>query len=123
MTDSYRVLVTGSRDYTDTESMALALAAIQHEERSMVLVHGDARGADRAAAHAARSLGWATEAHPADWSRGRGAGPARNQHMVDLGADLCLAFPLPGSRGTWDCVRRAKAAGIPVHVHPEQEAR
>jgi hypothetical protein len=34
--------------------------------------------------------------------------------MVDLGADLCLAFPMPRSRGTWDCVRRAKKAGIVV---------
>lgn len=34
--------------------------------------------------------------------------------MVDLGADLCLAFPLPDSRGTKDCMARAKKAGIKV---------
>lgn len=42
------------------------------------------------------------------------AGLVRNQLMVDLGADICLAFPLPGSRGTWDCMGRAEAAGIKV---------
>lgn len=44
------------------------------------------------------------------------AGHARNQDMVNAGARLLVAFPLPGSRGTWDCVRRAKAAGIEVRV-------
>jgi hypothetical protein len=32
-------------------------------------------------------------------------------------ARLCLAFPTPSSRGTWDMVRRATAAGIEVEVH------
>jgi hypothetical protein len=34
--------------------------------------------------------------------------------MVDLGADLVLAFPLGKSEGTRDCIRRATAAGIHV---------
>lgn len=44
------------------------------------------------------------------------AGHARNQDMVDDGAHLWIAFPTPSSRGTWDCVKRAKAAGIKVRV-------
>lgn len=48
------------------------------------------------------------------------AGNYRNADMVALGADLVLAFPLPGPRsrstGTWDCVKRAEAAGLPVEV-------
>ena len=60
------------------------------------------------------------ETHPADWStHGRAAGPIRNQQMVDRGADICLAFPTSSSIGTWDCVRRAKAAGIPVEIHKQ----
>jgi hypothetical protein len=48
-----------------------------------------------------------------------GAGGRRNQAMADAQprARLCLAFPTPGSRGTWDMVRRATAAGIEVEVH------
>lgn len=42
------------------------------------------------------------------------AGCARNQHMVDLGADVCIACPVGRSPGTRDCIRRARAAGIPV---------
>lgn len=61
--------------------------------------------------------GLPVEAHPADWrSCGRAAGLIRNQRMVDLGADLCLAFPLGESRGTWDCVARARKAGIEVRI-------
>lgn len=41
----------------------------------------------------------------------------RNQEMADRGADLCLAFPGPESVGTWDMIRKARAAGIPVHIH------
>ena len=42
------------------------------------------------------------------------AGFIRNQRMVDSGADVCLAFPRGASNGTYDCQKRAKAAGIPV---------
>jgi hypothetical protein len=42
--------------------------------------------------------------------------------MVGLGADLCLAFPLPGSTGTPHCVGLARAAGIPVRVYPKETA-
>jgi hypothetical protein len=83
----------------------------------MTLVHGAAKGADTIAASLADHMGWDVEAFPAEWDRfGRRAGPVRNQLMVDHGADICLVFPLPDSRGTWDCVRRAKAAGIPLVI-------
>ena len=36
--------------------------------------------------------------------------------MAQAGADLCLAFPLGESRGTWNCVNECKKAGIPVKV-------
>ncbi|GAA3417665.1 hypothetical protein [Streptosporangium vulgare] len=74
------------------------------------------------------------EPHPADWAnctplcpdkphrktRYDGteycplAGHWRNQDMADLGAHLCIAAPVGRSTGTYDCMRRAKAAGIPV---------
>ncbi len=48
----------------------------------------------------------------ADWrTHGRAAGPLRNQEMIDE-ADALAAFN--GGRGTADCVRRAKAKGIPI---------
>lgn len=67
---------------------------------------------------------------PADWSNGRGAGFIRNQQMVDVvkaaegyawkvcigfpidGLDVPYTGPLPGVGGTWDCLKRARKAGI-----------
>ena len=80
-----------------------------------VVVHGAARGADSHADHAAMNWGWTPERHPADWDRyGKSAGHRRNAHMISLGADVCLAFPLGESVGTRGCMQLAEAAGIPV---------
>jgi hypothetical protein len=51
----------------------------------------------------------------ADWKTyGKAAGPIRNHAMVDSGADLVIAFPDDGSRGTKDCAEYADKQHIPV---------
>jgi hypothetical protein len=56
-----------------------------------------------------------TEPHPADWNKfGLGAGPRRNQEMVDAGADVVFAFPAGKSIGTRGCIKMAQKANIPV---------
>ena len=111
MTDVTRVLITGSRDWTDEGLIWNVLSPYL----PAVLVHGACpTGADEIASTLWVANGGTEEPHPADWSLGKKAGPLRNQEMVDLGADICLAFPLLESRGTRDCMRRATAAGIPV---------
>ena len=91
------------------------VAALEGFDDDTVVVHGGAAGADRLAGDVVAGMGYAVEVFKADWEgNGRRAGPIRNQWMVNAGADVCLAFPLAGSVGTWDCVRRARAAGIPV---------
>lgn len=83
-----------------------------------VIVHGGARGADEIAGRVAESFGLRTEVYPAKWNLyGKGAGPMRNQQMVDKGADLVLAFLMPGSKGTADCINRAKEAGLKVIIY------
>lgn len=113
-----RILVTGSRDRNDRGVMRAVLTALwaAPEYRDAVLVHGACpTGADEICRQEWERLGGTTEPHPAQWDvHGKAAGPIRNQQMVDLGADVCLAFPLPNSRGTVDCMGRAGAAGIPV---------
>lgn len=86
----------------------------------VTIVHGGARGADRLAGRIARELGMVEEVHPAQWDlHGRKAGFIRNQHMVDLGANCCLAFPVGlnqgRSRGTAHAMNAARRAGITVH--------
>ena len=79
--------------------------------------HGPYLGGDWHAHHFALSRGWTIEEYPADWDRyGKAAGGIRNQTRVNLQplADVLVAAPLGPSPGTRDCIRRAKAAGIPV---------
>jgi len=124
-----RVLATGSRHWTDVAVIKEVLLSVQGERPSefMTLVHGaqvskDRKtfvkyGADYLAGEVAKQLGWKVETFPAEWERyGRRAGPVRNQLMVDHKADVCVVFPMPDSRGTWDCVRRAKKARIPLVI-------
>lgn len=107
-----RVIVSGSRDWSDWRTIKEAVAELPP---SSVVVHGGARGADQTAGVFAEARGLAQEVFAADWKRlGNAAGPLRNQAMVDAGADVVWAFPLPSSRGTLDLIRRAEAAGIPV---------
>lgn len=118
-----RILITGSRDWWDVEVVRAALLEHAPTEGEVVVVHGDARGADRIAATLAEEFGWATEPHPADWNLGKHAGPRRNARMVARGAAVCLAFPLPNrddpSRrtGTEDCIAAAQRARIPVRIY------
>jgi hypothetical protein len=117
--DTYRVLVTGSREWDDAQELRLALIhATALRLDSVIIVHGACpTGADALAAEWAQDYGVTPEPHPADWDAyGKAAGPRRNAEMVALGADLCLAFFKrgAGNRGTSDCASQALAAGIPV---------
>lgn len=119
--DGVRILVTGSRRWTDREVITQALYDVWQEAgfpRDVTVVHGACPygGADAIAAEVAKQhFGWVVDPHPADWKMlKKAAGPIRNQEMVDLGADVCLAFIMPDSRGTLDCAERAERAHIPV---------
>lgn len=119
-----RILITGSRTWTDRTAIALAISGYLESVGTSIggaypfpiVVHGGARGADQLADQAARNWGWTPEPHPADWGRyGRSAGFRRNAAMVALDADVCLAFILDGSRGASHTAQLAETAGIPTH--------
>lgn len=115
-----RVIVTGSRAWPEPERVHEELTLLYLRHGPFVLVHGAcATGADAAAEHwfavAGDKLGCTEVAHPADWEQfGKRAGPLRNAQMVKAGADLVLAFPLPGGKGTQHTIELARLAGIPV---------
>jgi hypothetical protein len=116
-----RVIICGSREFTDSALMTQALLDLKAWAgiNPITIVHGNARGADLLSDSLAKQLipDATIEPHPANWNYyGKSAGPIRNAEMVSLGADLGLAFYIQGvdSRGTNGCVALMELAGIPV---------
>lgn len=111
-----RLLVCGGRDYTDFAEMCAALRAwTTLFGLPAVIIHGDARGADRLAGAWARHHGVPVETFKPDYKRfGPKYAPIeRNMRMIRDGKpDASVAFP--GERGTADMVRQLNEARIPV---------
>ena len=118
-----KILVCGSRDWTDEGPIADRLATLA-PDGSATLIHGAARGADTIASNVADLLGWAVHPFPADWDRhGKRAGILRNLAMLDEAPDLVIAFQRNGSRGTQHTIDEARRRGIPVEVHSRDSGR
>ena len=118
-----RLLVTGSRNWDDVATVKLALnKAVNYLGGKVTLVHGGyPTGADDIADDwfIYANLG-PVEVHPADWNmHGKHAGFLRNLLMVDLGADLCLAFIKSESHGCTTTANLAEKAGIETWRYTE----
>lgn len=125
-----RILVTGDRNWRSFEVVAARLEEVVEEywresdgADGVTIIHGDARGADTCADHAAQLLNLAIEYYPALWDEhGRAAGPIRNQQMLDSGVDYVVGFhnDISNSRGTRDMLRRCVNAEIPGRLFSEE---
>jgi hypothetical protein len=126
-----KVLVTGARDWTNE-------AAIEREFKKLpqgtIIVHGACEtGADAIADKLAMKHGFHIRRYPADWNGEKertgtpfAAGPKRNSAMikaehsdkegVPIDKGLAFTLDLSRSRGTRDCVTKARKAGIGVEV-------
>lgn len=115
-----RILLAGAHTWADHDLIrtVLAEAHLAAGGGEVTLVHGDCpSGADQIADTYWRRRGLPVETHPADWGTyGRSAATIRNQSMVNLGAMVCLGFPLGRSAGTRECIQLARRAGIPTFV-------
>lgn len=122
--DYIRILITGSRDWEDegyvwrllTHYYGVYYQDDQGNLQKVKIVHGACpTGVDHFTQGWCDSFGADFERHPANWDLpNRMGGPVRNQEMVDLGARICLALPMRGSKGTKDCMERALFRGIHV---------
>lgn len=113
-----RIAVVGCRpppgnqmeNVTYLEILRGVQALIRAMDPGTVVVSGGAAGVDAQAAADARECGLEVVEHRPDYRLGRGAPLVRNTTIVE-DADAVFAFPAPWSRGTWDTVRKAVAAG------------
>lgn len=111
----FRVLITGSRTWTDTPSIVRVLHQLHAwQAERLVIVHGACPdGADAIADTWCRRHHVSAEPHPAQWARfGRSAGHRRNTAMVNTKPALCLAFIRDNSPGATGCADAAEKAGI-----------
>lgn len=117
----FKILITGSRDWDDKEAIEkrITIHTKHMNPHDVLIIHGAARGADSLSGEVAKDYGYKLSVHPAEWEKygKHEAGGLRNQKMVNLKPDICLAFPLKDSIGTYDCIRRARKAGIITEVY------
>jgi hypothetical protein len=117
-----RVIICGSRDWTDHKLIRAFLKTLQKENKELIVIEGEARGADTIAREEAESLGIAVEKYPARWDLyGRAAGPLRNLEMLEKGKpDLIVAFhdDFIHSKGTKDMVTHGMKREIRCIIEP-----
>jgi hypothetical protein len=114
-----KILITGSREFSDVQVVLDAINNEFDEEGRLILIHGDARGADSIADDLGTRSPYITVVRvPADWENlpRWEAGPLRNRAMLDLVPAVVLAFKRTGAgnRGTQNCIDEAKKRNIPV---------
>lgn len=111
-----RLLVFGDRNWEDYD---MILEEVRRRNPDVV-IEGEARGADKLGRRAAEELGIPFVPFPAEWNRyGNGAGPIRNQQMLDEGKPTeAIGFhdDLKNSRGSRDMWKRLRQAKIPVEI-------
>lgn len=119
-----RVIVCGTREWPQEHLGALREVIADRLfdlPTDSVIVHGNARGADRIAHQEAQKLGLYVEDHPyqdfiTETCSPKRAPLERNTHIASLGADLCISFWDGKSTGTADMTSKAEVRGIPVET-------
>lgn len=127
-TDKEAILFTGSRDWNDIEAVKAVLASLDHQK--YFVLHGACpSGLDKVVDTLAcdeETSNFNVVAVPARWDLyGPAAGPIRNQYMVEhyKPAHVYAFKSSPVSAGTDNCIKCARAAGIPVTLVPTTQKK
>lgn len=112
------VVGTGGRDFANYGFLCACMDLLRRELDIRFVSHGDAKGADRMFGLWARSRRIAERKLPitrGDWdSRGKSAGPRRNQALLDSFPRPDIVVAMPGGTGTADMICRSNQQGFPV---------
>ena len=110
-----RLLVAGSRGFTDYDEVAHVLSNASHclDRPVTLVISGGARGVDRHAEWWAFEWNYPMKVMPAEWDRyGKSAGYRRNVEMVEE-CDAAIVLWDGESRGTKHTMDLLAAKGIP----------
>lgn len=101
--DNFKVIIAGSRGFSNYKLLREQCNKFLHEKRkinNIIIVSGHARGADFYGEKYAQDEGFDLEIYPAQWDKfGKRAGYRRNEQMAEV-ADALIAFWDGSSRGT-----------------------
>lgn len=127
-----RVLIFGSRKWNDSTVMECYLAGLEDwtpPDEKVIVIHGDAPGADKMAGGIAEQCGYEVRAFPCDWPpRGSPrymvvkAAHDRNQRMLDEGhPEIAVGFKdffdwSLSQGGSEDMAKRCKFANVPTYI-------
>ena len=114
MTEPRRILVSGSRYWTNKRLIREALPL----KGNIIVIHGGALGADLLASEVAQERAFAEWVFTPDWDNlGKKAGPIRNGNMLKRGdPHEALVFWDGKSRGTKDMLDRLNRANVPTQL-------
>ncbi|GAA4862294.1 SLOG family protein [Actinomycetospora straminea] len=108
-----RVLVAGSKFWTDGQTLMAALADVWEPDAALV-TGACPEGAEDLAARCWRRWGGRVERWEFDWDQPAGTVvESRHRRMLEAGADVCLTFgSLTGPRSL---EAMSRAAGVPTY--------
>lgn len=93
---------------------------MKEKHKELIIIQGGATGADNLAKKAAIELSLSYSEYKPDWRRhGKGAGPRRNQLMIDSEKpNIVVAFHsnIEESKGTKDMISKAIKYNIPYEI-------
>ena len=116
MENTFRVIVAGGRDFFDYNLLCKKLDIILSTQEKVIIVSGNARGADSLGERYAKEHGILISYFPASWAQyGSKAGFIRNEEMAKY-ADACICFWNGESSGTADMIRLAKEYNLKLRV-------
>jgi len=117
--DNFKVVIAGSRGFSNYKLLYEKCNEILREKRkthNIVVISGNARGADLLGEKYSSDMGFDLEVFHADWKKfGKSAGFRRNEQMAEV-ADGLIAFWDGKSSGTQHMINIAEEKGISTRV-------
>lgn len=114
--DAIRIIVAGGRNFKDFDKLSTTIDKYLEDKENVVIISGDAKGADKLGLRYAKQNKIEYEVYPANWEKhGKSAGFIRNAEMSDIATDL-IAFHDNKSKGTKHMIETARKKKLKVTI-------